>query len=340
MNVFLTGGTGFVGSHTCRALLESGHSVTLFVRNESKARAMFDHPGCTIVVGDILSEADVSAALRGCDTAIHVAAMVSTSKRDAQRVFRTNLAATKNVIGKAVAGGCKTIIHVSSVTAIYDSSASTLNHQSPLGDARNAYGRSKVECERYVRSLQAQGAPIHITYPGSVIGPDAPGITEPHEGILTTLLPIGFAMPSGNQYVDVRDVAAAHAALVNGQFAPGRFPLGGHFVSWKAFYATLSQLTGRRQLMLPAPGFIMRLVGRVIDVVKNFVEIDTPLSHEATVYATRWVKLDDTHTLETLGVAFRPFEESLIDSVAWLERENYITRHKAGKLSRHNQPAQ
>lgn len=335
MNVFLTGGTGFVGSHTCQALLEQGHAVTLFVRNETKAKAMFDHTACTIVVGDITSAADVGAALQGCDAAIHVAAMVSTNKRDADKVFRTNLAATENVLGQAVAVGCNPIIHVSSVTAIFNPDAITLTHESPLGDAKNAYGRSKVECERYVRSLQAQGAPIHITYPGSVIGPEAPSLTEPHAGILTTLLPVGFGMPGGNQYVDVRDVAAAHAALIARDIAPGRFPLGGHFVGWKDFYACIRRLTGRRQLMLPAPGFVMRLVGRVVDLLKNVVELATPISHEATVYATRWVKMDDSHTLETLDLTLRPFEQSLADSIIWLEKESYITRHTAGALSRH-----
>jgi hypothetical protein len=74
------------------------------------------------------------------------------------------LAAAENVLEQAVEAGCKKIIHVSSITAIYNSKAKKLDHKSPLGVAKNAYGRSKVQCEKYARSLQEKGAPLHITW--------------------------------------------------------------------------------------------------------------------------------------------------------------------------------
>lgn len=336
MRVFVTGGTGFIGTHTCHALLDAGHKIKLFVRNKAKAQRLFGGKIRSIAVGDIDSAIDVKKAMRGCDAVIHMAAMVSTSKDDAEKVYQTNLSAAENVLGQAVDAGCKKIIHVSSVTAIYDPSADTLNHDSPPGVAKNAYGRSKVECEKYARSLQDQGAPLHITYPASVIGPDDPGLTEPHEGLITNLFGVGLDMPSGNQYVDVRDVALAHVALLNRDLEPGRYPLGGHYVTWKALYSTLQRLTGRSFLMLPVPGFSMRLLGRTLDTLKPLMDTDTPISHEAMVYATNWVKLENSKTEKDLGISFRPFEQSLVEAIRWLEQENYITRAQAGLLSHHN----
>lgn len=339
MKIFVTGGTGFIGSHTCRELLDAGHTIKLFVRNKAKAKAMFGSRIRSIVVGEITSEADVKKAIKGCDAAIHIAALVSTSKQDAEKVYQTNLAATQNVLGQAVEAGCKNIVHVSSVTAIYNPKAKTLTHKSPLGEARNAYGRSKVECERFARSLQEQGAPVHITYPASVIGPDSPGLTEPHTGIITNLFSLGFDMPGGNQYIDVRDVAVAHRILLSKNLQPGRFPLGGTFVPWKKMYSILARLTGRKPVMLPVPGAAARLIGRGIDAVKPLVEFHTPLSHEAAVYATKWVKMDNRHSQKVLKMKFRPFEDSLSETIRWLEQENYITRDQAGDLSRHSAAA-
>ena len=336
MKVFVTGGTGFIGSHTCHALLDAGHTIKLFVRNKSKAKRLFGGKIRSIAVGDIASASDVKKAIKGCDAAIHMAAMVSTSKDDAEKVYQTNLVAAENVLGQAVEAGCKKVIHVSSVTAIYDPKASTLNHKSPPGVAKNAYGRSKLECEKYARSLQEEGAPLHITYPASVIGPDDPGLTEPHQGLIANLYGLGLDMPSGNQYVDVRDVALAHVALLDKRLAPGRYPVGGHYVSWKALYAMLERLTGRNLLMLPMPGFTMRLLGRTLDALKPIVDSHTPISHEAMVYATNWVQLDNTKTEKDLGLSFRPFEQSLIEAIRWLEQENHITRAQAGMLSRHS----
>lgn len=335
MRIFVTGGTGFIGSHTCHALLDAGHELTLFVRNRQKARTLFGNSVRSIAVGDIAEPADVRKALRGCDGAIHMAAMVSTSKDDAEQVYQTNVRAAENVLGLAAEAGCKKIVHVSSVTAIYNPKAKELTHRSPLGVARNAYGRSKVACERIARDLQDAGAPLHITYPASVIGPEDPGLTEPHAGLIAYLFGVGLDMPSGNQWVDVRDVAAAHRALFRRRLPPGRYPLGGHFVRWKDLNTTLQNLTGRNLLTLPIPGLSMRLLGRTMDAIKPWFDPEMPITHEAMVYATNWVKMDNTQAEQDLKLAFRPFEESLVEAIRWLERENYITRDQAGALSRH-----
>lgn len=339
MKIFVTGGTGFIGSHTCHELLKQGHTLKLFVRNKAKAKALFGSKVRALAVGDIASADDVRKAMRNCDAAIHMAAMVSTSAGDAEQVYETNLAAAENVLGQAVDLGCKKIIHVSSVTALYNPKAKVLNHKSPPGTAQNAYGRSKVDCEVYARKLQDEGAPLHITYPASVIGPDDPGLTEPHAGLIANLFGLGLDMPSGNQYVDVRDVAKAHAALMKKRVKPGRYMLGGHYVSWKDLYATLERLTGRDLVMLPIPGAAMRMLGRTLDALKPLMDNDTPITHEAMVYATKWVKMDNRQTEKDLKIKFRPFEESLIAAIRWLERENYITREHAGLLSRHNSPS-
>lgn len=335
MKVLVTGGTGFIGSYTARALLDAGHSVKLFVRNKAKAKAVFGGSVRSIVVGDITNAADVRKALAGCDAVIHLAAMVSTSKDGSERVYQENVSAASNVLGLAADAGCQTIIHVSSITAIYNPKAKVLDHNSPLGVAKNAYGRSKVECERFARDLQDRGAPLHITYPASVIGPHAPTLTEPHQGLVANLYGIGPNIPSGNQYVDVRDVAQAHTTLINKSLPPGRYPLGGHFVSWEDLYAILERLTGRKILTVPTPGIAARMVGRTLDALKPVLAIDLPISQESMQYATQWVKLDNQETEKHLKLKFRAFEVSLVETIRWLEQDNYITRGQAGLLSRH-----
>ncbi len=337
MKILVTGGTGFIGYHTCRALLDAGHSLCLLVRNKDKAKSLFGSEVRSIVVGDIANEQDVNKALRGCDGAIHVAAMVSTSKDDAEQVYQTNVSAAHNVLGQAADLGCKKIIHVSSVTAIFDPKAKVLSHESPIGTAQNAYGRSKVECDRIARGLQDAGAAVYITYPASVIGPDDPGLTEPHAGLIANLFGLGLDMPGGNQYVDVRDIALAHTAIMQKRLSPSRFLLGGHFLGWKEMYETLERLTGRNLVTIPIPGVTMRLLGRTVDRLRSFVDTKAPISHEAMVYATKWIKMDSSYTQEKLKLKFRPLEESLVDAIRWLERENYITRDQAGLLSRHQQ---
>ena len=334
MRVLITGGTGFIGYHTAQALQDAGHRVRLLVRDKDKLRRLYGSDITDYVLGDVTDKSTVDRALKGCDAAVHTAAMVSVDQKDAERVMATNLGGTRLVIGGACERGLKTIIHVSSITALYNPGARYLNEFSPPGSASNAYGRSKVESEIYVRELQEAGAPIHITYPASVIGPQDPALTEPHQGLKTFLTNAVPVLPSGNQWVDVRDIATAHLALLERDLPPGRYPLGGHFLTWSQLVDVLSGITGRRIRKIPVPGGMMLGVGRMVDWFNRVrgKSLDIPVTHEAMVYATNWVRLDNSKARAELGLDFRPVEDSLADAIRSLVEDSHIDSERAGKL--------
>jgi dihydroflavonol-4-reductase len=335
MRILITGGTGFIGYHTAITLMEAGHEVRLLVRNEEKMRNMFGDRIRNFVCGDITDASAINAALTGCDGVVHTAAMVSIDQKDAELVQKTNVGGTKLVIGGAVEAGIQHIIHVSSVTALYNPEARFLNEYSPPGSAENAYGKSKVDSEIYVRSLQDAGAPIHITYPGSVIGPDDPALTEPHQGLIAYLSGTIPVPPSGNQWVDVRDIALAHRALLEIDLNPGRYTLGGQFVPWGKFVDILARLTGRKLRKIPVPGSFMLGLGRLLDSINKRRDkpLDIPVTYEAMTYATHWVKMDDSKARADLGLQMRPVEETLTDTVRWLNSAGHITDEQAGELA-------
>ncbi|MEE4659540.1 MAG: SDR family NAD(P)-dependent oxidoreductase [Halieaceae bacterium] len=332
----ITGGTGFIGLHTARALMAAGHRVRLLARDKDKLRRLYGSNITDYVLGDVTDPAAVSKALDGCDAVVHSAAMVSVDQKDADKVMATNLGGTELVVGGAAERGFRCIIHVSSVTALYDPRARFLNEFSPPGSAANPYAHSKVACENFVRDLQAQGLPVHITYPASVIGPDDPGFTAPHQGLRSYLGSAAPVLPSGNQWVDVRDVAAAHLALLDREPPPGRYPLGGHFLTWSEFVDTLSRVTGRRIQKVQVPGGVMLGLGRLADWVSRLrgKSLDIPVTHEAMVYATNWVRMDNSKTVAELGVQFRPIEETLADTIRYLAEEGLIAVSQAGSLYR------
>jgi len=332
VRILVTGATGFIGHHTARQLMAAGFQVRLLVRNPDKARQLFGDDLPELSVCDITDAAGVREALRGCDGVIHTAALVSIDRKDADLVYRTNTGGTRNVVGQAVELGVSKIVYLSSVTAIFDEQATMLDESSPPGTADNAYGRSKVDCERFVRELQEEGAPIYITYPASVIGPDDPGMTEPHAGLIANLYATYF-MPGGNQWVDVRDVAAAQVAIMQRDLAPARYCLGGHFLSWPELGRVLGGLTGRRLMPIPIFGITMRTLGRIMDAIQPVLGADTPLTYEAMVYATRWVNLDNRKAERELGIMFRPVEDSIRDALVSLLERGELGARLAGKLA-------
>ena len=334
MRVMITGGTGFIGFHTTQALLAAGHEVSLLVRSVEKMEAMYGK-GCIehYTRGDITEEQGVREALVDCDAVIHTAAMVSTHGGDAQQVYATNVKGAKTVIGTALEMGVDAIIHVSSVTALYDPRASRLDENSPPGTAGSGgYGRSKVSCEKYVRELQAQGHPVYITYPATVIGPEDPGLTEPHVAMRTFLANFVPLMSSGNQYVDVRDIAQVHLMLLEQRPEAGRYILGGHYIAWRDLASVLEPIVGRKLIKVPLYPGAMRMAGKLFDKITPYFSLDIPVTEEGMNYATRWVTMDNSKVEKELDFEFRPIQESMTDCIAWLYEAGHITARQAGKV--------
>lgn len=335
MRIMVTGGTGFIGYHTVMALREAGLEVSLLVRSVDKMERIYGKGGIEhYTIGDIGDADAVQRALAGCDGVVHVAALVSTRAADAERVYRTNLQGAHNVLGGAVEAGLQTIIHVSSVTALYDPSARLLDEDSPPGPNPTGYGRSKVACESYARSLQEAGHPVYITYPATVLGPDAPEMTEAHIGLQTYLSKFVPLMSSGNQYVDARDIARVHAHIIQYEVPSKRYVLGGHYLSWKSLAPVLEAITGNRVLTLPVSGRLMRLAGSLADRLASRLPLDLSISREGLNYATQWVMLDNRRVESELDFQFRPVEETLADSIRWLYQQGEISAEAAGRLAR------
>lgn len=335
----ITGATGFIGYHTALALLAGGHEVSLLVRSVDKMERLFGagrirHHTC----GDITDGASVRRAMADCDGVVHVAALVSTHARDAEQVRRTNTLGVRNVIGGAAEAGLERIVHVSSVTALYNPKVRVLDETSLPGTAASGYGRSKVECEEYVRELQEQGAPVFITYPATVLGPGTPVLTEAHIGLRTYLANFVPVMSSGNQYVDVRDLAVSHRRILElPEPTPGpgprRYPLGGHYIPWVELGPLLEQLTGRKLRQLRLNPRLLRLAGSALDRLERYLPFDVPLTGEGLTYATRWVQMDNSWAERQLGLTLRPIEETLADTIRWLCAQGHITAKQAGVLA-------
>ena len=336
MKVLVTGATGFTGSHTVRALVAAGHDVRLFARDPDKVRLVFEPHGFVpddVVVGDMTDPDAVQRALAGCDGVVHTAAQVELRRSAARRVEDSNIRGVELIIGGAARRGLASIVHVSSLGVFFVPGGPPLSPELPIAPGTTAYARSKARGEEYVRRLQEQGAPISISYPAAIVGPDDPGMSTANHGIYSSLRDATLLTSSGFQVVDVRDLAALHVKLLDLARPGARYPAAAEMCSWAEIYALLVELTGNRVRRLRVPGRLLRAAGSVGDVVKLVHDFNFPLTRDAMEFTTLWPGADAARTTRELGVSFRDVAETFRDTVSWMYGAGHLTPAQVGKLA-------
>jgi nucleoside-diphosphate-sugar epimerase len=195
------------------------------------------------------------------------------------------------------------------------------------------YGQSKVAAEQYVRTLQDQGAPIATVYPGGIIGPDDPGFSDTFKA-LHHRINNGFRIfgDGGMQHIDVRDLAEFMVSLLE-EGSAGRFLLPGPYCRWTDLADIIERVSGARLERIPASGWKLRLIGRLLDVVRLFKKVDTPISAEMMRYATQWPKIDNTEELARRGMVLRTIEQTFTDSLQWMLSAGYLKPEQVPKLN-------
>ncbi|MEZ5382833.1 MAG: NAD-dependent epimerase/dehydratase family protein [Microthrixaceae bacterium] len=335
MKVLITGGTGFVGSHTAAALLRDGHDVRLLARRPERVGPVYEPLGVQptdVVPGDATDRPAVHRAMEGCDAVVHAAATVALKRSDAGHVNRVNAAAAETVLELAAVARLDPIISVSSVS-VFDKEGANITLDTPMNTSTAGYARAKCDAEWFARGLQAAGAPVTITYPGGVLGPIAPGppLGAVHQAAITWIRD-RWVLPSGMNVVDVRDVADAHVAMMQPGRGPRRFLLGGHFMSWAELADVLDEMTGRKPRRRRVPGPVMRGLGRLAEASPVSPPVDFELTREAMDDATRMVPVDSSATLNALGMAFRDRWSTIADTYRWMVAEGHVEPEWAGRL--------
>lgn len=172
MRVFVTGGSGLLGSHLAEHLVRHGHDVVALYREGSDTRFL-NSVGCDLVRGDVSAGSNVLArSMRGCTHLVHAAALVYRGERWLA-VRAVNVEGTKSVLEAAATAGIRHAVHLSSVIVYGNASAET-DETSPVDSpiaATNLYARSKREAEAVARAVESErGLPVTVLRPAGAYG--------------------------------------------------------------------------------------------------------------------------------------------------------------------------
>ena len=172
MNVFLTGGSGYIGRNLIEALVARGDSVCALARSAAAAEAVSSR-GATVVDGDVLDESAMVEAMRGCDLVVHSAALLG-GLRDESAYFRTNVAGTDAVLRAAERAGVPRLVHVSTEAVLADGHPLHNADETAPYPARHIrpYGITKAIAEQHVVAANSERLSTIVVRPRFVWGRD------------------------------------------------------------------------------------------------------------------------------------------------------------------------
>jgi dihydroflavonol-4-reductase len=251
MKVFLTGATGFVGSHVARVYAEAGAQLRVLTRSSSNVAAL-EGLDAEVVVGDLRDASSLRSAIEGCEAVVHVAADYRLWVRDPKAMYAANVDGTRELLRLAREAGVRRVVYTSSVATMgFKTDGTIVNEDTPvsIADMIGHYKRSKFLGEQEAIQAARAGQEVMILNPTTPIG-SADRKPTPTGQIVVDFLNRKFPayVETGLNLVDVGEVARMHmVALERG--TPGeRYILGGENLTLKQILDRMSSITG-----LPSP---------------------------------------------------------------------------------------
>jgi len=170
MQVLITGGTGFVGAHLARRLLDSGHRVISLDKNPGLFDDELRSKGAILLTGSVTEPSDVSQAMAGADLVYHLASPFGDILQPDEAYWDIEVNGTRNVLEAAAAHGVRRVVHCSTQGVHGIITDPPGDEESPIAP-RDYYCYSKAQGEKVCREFIERGMDIVIVRPTSVYGP-------------------------------------------------------------------------------------------------------------------------------------------------------------------------
>jgi dihydroflavonol-4-reductase len=319
--ILITGITGLVGSFTARRFLEAGYKVAGLKRANSDLSLLQGIENQIVWhEGDVLDVMSMETAMVDIEYVIHTAAIVSFAPKDRDRMFKTNIEGTANVVNICLEKNIKKLCFVSSVAALGRSlpNEKKVNHvisisekatweESPLN---SNYAKTKYLAELEVWRGEAEGLNCVVVNPSVILG--EADWNKSSTQLLKYVFDEHKFYPQGNlNYVDVQDVAECIFQLTIGDISGEKFILSTGEISYKDFFEKTSQYFHKKAPSILVPPTLTSILWR-LEVIRTFFTGNAPLiTKETALSSSHAFKYQNDKIKQAIGFEFKSLEESL-----------------------------
>jgi dihydroflavonol-4-reductase len=328
----VTGAAGFLGINVCQALTKQSRKVRAFVLEGDPAAKRIP-PEVEIITGNLLDPVSLDEFFNissGADiTVLHIASFVTVVPDWSQRVYDINVTGTKNIIQKCLEYKVKKLVYVSSTGAIPElpkgQAIKEINSFDP--DAvLGCYSKTKAEATQLViDAVLDNGLDASIVYPSGICGPGDFAYTFFAQFIVDAAngnMPAGVAGSFNS--VDVRDLAdGVIACAEKGRKGEG-YIMSNDSVTIGDIFGLIHHFTGTPEIKLILPLPLARFTALFAETAARITKKPARLTSFSIYNLARNNNFDCSKAARELGFKCRPFEETIRDTVYWLETEGKI----------------
>jgi len=333
LKAFVTGATGFLGSHVARVLAEQGAELRLLVRPTSDLRNL-DGLNADRVIGDLRDAASIEKALSGCDVVFHVAADYRLWVRDPAEMYRSNVEGTRSLLEAARKQGVRRAVYTSSV-ATMGFTAHTSSNNGRVADERSTvsladmighYKRSKFKAEQVAVEAARSGIDVVIVNPTTPIG-ERDIKPTPTGRIVVDFVKRKFPayVETGLNLVDATECARGHVLALEKGRSGERYILGGENLTLKQILDRLAVITGLKSPTVKLP-YIFALATGVVDemVTGRLLGREPRATIDAVRMGRKMMFVSSAKAERELGWRTVPVDGALRRSVEWFRDHGYV----------------
>ena len=326
MRFFVTGGTGFLGSHLVEQLRADNHEVVALVRDRSGSQAVkkLESLGCKLAQGDITDRASLRAPMAGVDGLFHVAGWYKLGARDDGEAVRINVEGTRNVLlamrDLAIPRG----VFTSTLAVNSDTRGKAVDETYRFrGRHLTIYDRTKWQAHYEVAlPLIEQGLPLVIVMPGVIYGPGDQSLI--HDMFVRLLEGRLAAIPTGTAYCwsHVDDIAAGHiAVMLRGR--PGEsYMLAGPAYTVEEALTIAGKIAGVSPPSRRISPWMMKTAAAITTLLRPLVTIPKDLDPEVLRASGGATYLgNDAKARAEVGFAPRSLEDGLRETLEYERRQ-------------------
>jgi len=326
--VFVTGGTGLLGSHLLFALVKNGEKPRAVYRSEVKkdlVRKIFScyynkpdefYKSVIWIKADIENIESLKNAMNGASRVYHCAAEVSFDPSDRDKIIKNNMRLTENIVQACIELEVSKLCHVSSVAAIgSNKEGAPISEDQEWDDTvpHSSYAVSKHLSEDIVWEGIKRGLNAVIVNPSVIFGPGDwdHGSSAFFSKIFKGML---FYTKGVTGYVDVRDVADSMVKLMHSQVSGKRFIISSENLSFYEIFSTIAENIGARKPLIFAPRIFAQPAMGIIKTIAALSGRKSAVTSENLSSAWSTQVFDNSRIIRETGIGFIPVRRSIEDT--------------------------